>query len=131
MQTNFPASIEDLRPPREEASAKAIEQLGQSYRKELPSKLATMERLVPEAAAGSRAALEEIVLQAHRLGGTARMFDLSALSDAMSDVEESLARLSTDHRDFRDSSAWLRVDKAICLAKSLIDTNDDPANGEG
>jgi chemotaxis protein histidine kinase CheA len=92
-------------------------------REELPLRLQTMERLVPAAAAGSRDALEEIIKHAHKLQGSAKIFSMARLGDAMVDMEDLLLRVSNDH--FRDSSAWMRVDKALYLAKGTLDLESE------
>lgn len=101
-------------------SHSSLKVVGEQYRQELPARLDHLEKLLPEVAAGDNLALEEMITEAHRLRGTARIFGLPKLSDAMVDVEELLVGVSSEITNFRDSAAWLRVDKALCLAKSVV-----------
>ncbi|HEY9680886.1 MAG TPA: Hpt domain-containing protein [Oculatellaceae cyanobacterium] len=104
--------------PQVDLTTTELKRIGQAYRDGLPVRLEMLERLVPAAAAGSNDALWEIITEAHKLRGTAKLFEMNRFGDAMVDIEDLLLRVSNDN--FRDSAAWLRVDKALCLAKCTL-----------
>jgi chemotaxis protein histidine kinase CheA len=106
-----------------ELTTQELKRIGQAYRDGLPLRLEMLERLVPAAAAGSNDALWEIITEAHKLRGTAHIFSMNRFGDAMVDIEDLLLRVSNEN--FRDSAAWLRVDKALCLAKYTLTHESD------
>ena len=107
-----------------ELTNQELRRIGQAYRDGLPLRLEMLERLVPAAAAGSHDALWEIITEAHKLRGTAHIFSMNRFGDAMVDIEDLLLRVSNEN--FRDSAAWLRVDKALCLAKCTLTQESEP-----
>jgi chemotaxis protein histidine kinase CheA len=95
-------------------------QLTDEYAQEMPSRLNRMARLIPMAAVGSTEALQSIMHDAHRIRGTAGIFGLPAIGDAMAEIENLLMNLGNEHLGFQDSGAWLMIDKALWSANNAV-----------
>jgi HPt (histidine-containing phosphotransfer) domain-containing protein len=95
-------------------------QLTDEYAQEMPSRLNRIAHLIPPAAVGSTEALQSIIDDAHKMRGTAGIFGLPAIGDAMAEIEDLLMNLGNEHLGFRDSGAWLIIDKALWIAKNAV-----------
>jgi HPt (histidine-containing phosphotransfer) domain-containing protein len=94
--------------------------LTDEYAQEMPSRLNRMARLIPPAAVGSTEALRSIMDDAHRIRGTAGIFGLPAIGAAMAEIEDLLMNLGNEHLGFRDSGAWMMIDKALWVANNAV-----------
>jgi HPt (histidine-containing phosphotransfer) domain-containing protein len=101
-------------------------QLIDEYAQEMPSRLNRLRHLIPQAAVGSAEALQVIIDEAHKLRGTAGSFGLPAIGVAMAEIEDLLVNLGNAHLGFRDSGAWLMIDKALWMAKDAVGDKHAP-----